>query len=119
MVGGQAPKAIRSVECYDFEEGRWDQIAELPSRRCRAGKQSQWLRLPWVSFPSSLSSAGLCLTVAVLPLISPDSPSHLHTGDTCFEVSAYVPTSGICLNQVKLEKQIAEETGVSQLRTDS
>ena len=41
VVGGQAPKAIRSVECYDFEEGRWDQIAELPSRRCRAGKQ------PW------------------------------------------------------------------------
>lgn len=39
VVGGQAPKAIRSVECYDFEEGRWDQIAELPSRRCRAGKQ--------------------------------------------------------------------------------
>ncbi|XP_052013283.1 kelch-like protein 3 isoform X1 [Apodemus sylvaticus] len=37
VVGGQAPKAIRSVECYDFEEGRWDQIAELPSRRCRAG----------------------------------------------------------------------------------
>lgn len=39
MVGGQAPKAIRSVECYDFEEDRWDQIAELPSRRCRAGEQ--------------------------------------------------------------------------------
>ncbi|XP_065774667.1 kelch-like protein 3 isoform X3 [Muntiacus reevesi] len=38
VVGGQAPKAIRSVECYDFEEDRWDQIAELPSRRCRAGK---------------------------------------------------------------------------------
>lgn len=37
MVGGQAPKAIRSVECYDFEEERWDQVAELPSRRCRAG----------------------------------------------------------------------------------
>ncbi|XP_045650589.1 kelch-like protein 3 isoform X5 [Ursus americanus] len=37
VVGGQAPKAIRSVECYDFEEERWDQIAELPSRRCRAG----------------------------------------------------------------------------------
>uniref|UniRef100_A0A8D2I055 Kelch like family member 3 n=1 Tax=Urocitellus parryii TaxID=9999 RepID=A0A8D2I055_UROPR len=37
VVGGQAPKAIRSVECYDFEEDRWDQIAELPSRRCRAG----------------------------------------------------------------------------------
>ncbi|XP_073211586.1 kelch-like protein 3 isoform X6 [Lepidochelys kempii] len=37
VVGGQAPKAIRSVECYDFEEDRWEQIAELPSRRCRAG----------------------------------------------------------------------------------
>ncbi|KAG9330825.1 hypothetical protein JZ751_021949 [Albula glossodonta] len=37
VVGGQAPKAIRSVECYDFEEERWYQVAELPSRRCRAG----------------------------------------------------------------------------------
>ncbi|XP_053575266.1 kelch-like protein 3 [Bombina bombina] len=37
VVGGQAPKAIPSVECYDFEEDRWEQIAELPSRRCRAG----------------------------------------------------------------------------------
>lgn len=37
VVGGQAPKAIRSVECYDFEEQRWYQVAELPSRRCRAG----------------------------------------------------------------------------------
>lgn len=39
VVGGQAPKAIRSVECYDFEEERWDQVAELPSRRCRAGNE--------------------------------------------------------------------------------
>ena len=38
VVGGQAPKAIRSVECYDFEEQRWYQVAELPTRRCRAGK---------------------------------------------------------------------------------
>ncbi|XP_015199982.1 kelch-like protein 2 isoform X1 [Lepisosteus oculatus] len=37
VVGGQAPKAIRSVECYDFKEERWCQVAELPSRRCRAG----------------------------------------------------------------------------------
>ncbi|XP_072899193.1 kelch-like protein 2 isoform X6 [Hemitrygon akajei] len=37
VVGGQAPKAIRSVECYDFAEERWYQVAELPSRRCRAG----------------------------------------------------------------------------------
>uniref|UniRef100_A0A2K5RZ98 BTB domain-containing protein n=1 Tax=Cebus imitator TaxID=2715852 RepID=A0A2K5RZ98_CEBIM len=37
VVGGQAPKAIQSVECYDFKEERWHQVAELPSRRCRAG----------------------------------------------------------------------------------
>ncbi|MGH0183969.1 UNVERIFIED_CONTAM: hypothetical protein FKN15_013888 [Acipenser sinensis] len=37
VVGGQAPKAIRSVECYDFQEDRWYQVAELPSRRCRSG----------------------------------------------------------------------------------
>ncbi|XP_076877444.1 kelch-like protein 3 [Brachyhypopomus gauderio] len=37
VVGGQAPKAIRSVECYDFQEDRWYQVANLPSRRCRAG----------------------------------------------------------------------------------
>uniref|UniRef100_A0A8C7VNN4 Kelch-like protein 3 n=1 Tax=Oncorhynchus mykiss TaxID=8022 RepID=A0A8C7VNN4_ONCMY len=37
VVGGQAPKAIRSVECYDFKEDRWYQVADLPSRRCRAG----------------------------------------------------------------------------------
>lgn len=37
VVGGQAPKAIRSVECFDFREERWFQVAEMPSRRCRAG----------------------------------------------------------------------------------
>lgn len=37
VVGGQAPKAIRSVECYDFRDERWYQVAEMPSRRCRAG----------------------------------------------------------------------------------
>lgn len=47
VVGGQAPKAIRSVECYDFKEERWHQVAELPSRRCRAGEP----RPPWVLFP--------------------------------------------------------------------
>ncbi|KAI5105320.1 kelch-like protein 3 isoform X2, partial [Silurus meridionalis] len=40
VVGGQAPKAIRSVECYDFQEDRWYQLADLPSRRCRAGMSS-------------------------------------------------------------------------------
>lgn len=38
MVGGQAPKAIRSVECYNFQEDRWYQVADLLSRRCRAGQ---------------------------------------------------------------------------------
>lgn len=37
VIGGQAPKAIRSVECYDFKEDRWFQLAEMPSRRCRCG----------------------------------------------------------------------------------
>uniref|UniRef100_G3PXU5 Kelch like family member 2 n=1 Tax=Gasterosteus aculeatus aculeatus TaxID=481459 RepID=G3PXU5_GASAC len=40
VVGGQAPKAIRSVECYDFEGQRWYQVAELPTRRCRAGRNA-------------------------------------------------------------------------------
>lgn len=35
VVGGQAPKAIRSVECYDLRDERWYQAAEMPSRRCR------------------------------------------------------------------------------------
>lgn len=35
VIGGQAPKAIRSVECYDLREERWYQAAEMPSRRCR------------------------------------------------------------------------------------
>lgn len=37
VIGGQAPKAIRSVECYDLREESWYQAAEMPSRRCRAG----------------------------------------------------------------------------------
>nr|CAH7714328.1 unnamed protein product [Callosobruchus chinensis] len=37
VVGGQAPKAIRSVESFDFKEERWFQVAEMPTRRCRAG----------------------------------------------------------------------------------
>uniref|UniRef100_H2Y7B3 BTB domain-containing protein n=1 Tax=Ciona savignyi TaxID=51511 RepID=H2Y7B3_CIOSA len=37
VIGGQAPKAIRSVESYDFKEDRWRQVSEMNSRRCRAG----------------------------------------------------------------------------------
>lgn len=97
VVGGQAPKAIRSVECYDFEEGRWDQIAELPSRRCRAGER------PWPApshpgsqqpFPSwCLPHDGRGGHKALL-FISANSPSsHLHCGAACFEVSSYVLVS--------------------------
>lgn len=81
MVGGQAPKAIRSVECYDFEEGRWDQIAELPSRRCRAGTSPGQPRFTWA--PCSPSPAGVCPMMAVphdgceaLVLISADPTPH-------------------------------------------
>ncbi len=35
VVGGQSPKAIRGVECYDFETERWCPLAEMPTRRCR------------------------------------------------------------------------------------
>lgn len=37
VVGGQAPKAIRSVECYDLKEQKWFIPADIPNRRCRAG----------------------------------------------------------------------------------
>ena len=37
VLGGQAPKAIRSVEVYDFKDERWNQVSEMLSRRCRCG----------------------------------------------------------------------------------
>ncbi|KAH8246497.1 hypothetical protein KR038_005803 [Drosophila bunnanda] len=37
VIGGQAPKAIRSVEWYDLTEEKWYQAAEMPNRRCRSG----------------------------------------------------------------------------------
>ena len=37
VVGGQAPKAIRSVECYDIQAERWYNSADMNLRRCRAG----------------------------------------------------------------------------------
>jgi len=36
-IGGQAPKAIRSVECYDYKDDRWTHLSEMPGRRCRCG----------------------------------------------------------------------------------
>ncbi|KAF2368914.1 BTB/Kelch-associated [Trinorchestia longiramus] len=37
VVGGQSPKAVRSVECYDFKTEKWSAVAEMPTRRCRCG----------------------------------------------------------------------------------
>lgn len=38
VVGGQAPKAIRQCEYYDFSTNKWGEFTcELPSRRCRSG----------------------------------------------------------------------------------
>ena len=37
VIGGQAPKAIRTVEGLDFKEEKWYPLAEMPSRRCRCG----------------------------------------------------------------------------------
>jgi kelch-like protein 2/3 len=37
VIGGQAPKAIRSVEKFDFAVQKWTTVAELNSRRCRCG----------------------------------------------------------------------------------
>jgi kelch-like protein 2/3 len=31
-IGGQAPKAIRNVECYDFKEERWFQVTKKNSK---------------------------------------------------------------------------------------
>ncbi|XP_014677415.1 PREDICTED: kelch-like protein 3 [Priapulus caudatus] len=37
VIGGQAPKAIKSVECYDFKEDKWYPVSDMLCRRCRAG----------------------------------------------------------------------------------
>jgi len=37
VVGGQAPKAIRSVDALDVSSGAWRPLADLPMRRCRSG----------------------------------------------------------------------------------
>lgn len=66
MVGGQAPKAIRSVECYDFQEDRWYQVADLPSRRCRAGMSSLSAPVLTVHCSHSGSPNPLCALVCVL-----------------------------------------------------
>lgn len=37
VIGGQAPKAIRNVDMYDFQLEKWTPVADLPMRRCRCG----------------------------------------------------------------------------------
>lgn len=36
-MGGQAPKAIPCVECFDLKEQKWYTAKVMPTRRCRAG----------------------------------------------------------------------------------
>lgn len=38
VLGGQAPKAIKSVEVYDYKDERWYQVSEMLNRRCRCGE---------------------------------------------------------------------------------
>ena len=42
VIGGQAPKAIRSVELHDFKSEKWSHAADMPSRRCRSGLSSHF-----------------------------------------------------------------------------
>ena len=37
VIGGQSPKAIRSVEIFDFATQKWTAVADLNARRCRCG----------------------------------------------------------------------------------
>jgi len=37
IVGGQAPKAIKKVEAYDYKNECWEKLCEMTNRRCRAG----------------------------------------------------------------------------------
>ncbi len=81
--GGQAPKAIRSVECYDFKSDRWFHISEMPTRRCRCGVvvvrgrvfavggfngslRVRNLFQSFLSFPLFLFSISRCLRVTVI-----------------------------------------------------
>lgn len=93
VVGGQAPKAIRSVECYDFEEERWDQVAELPSRRCRAGNKNFTYNLCFLSadFQSWIDVVGHPFSLPLCPcsVFSPFLPSlSLYTSTLLIQVAA-------------------------------
>lgn len=37
IVGGQAPKAIKKVEAYDYKNECWQRLTDMTTRRCRAG----------------------------------------------------------------------------------
>lgn len=120
VVGGQAPKAIRSVECYDFEEDRWDQIAELPSRRCRAGEPQHLpaCRLPFPDLPLSAwwqkSCSAPCFPkhlciIDFLPFPSPLAQFLAVPSGVSSFVLRDVKLKFVCLNETKSEKQIRKE----------
>lgn len=72
VIGGQAPKAIRSVECYDLREEQWYQAAEMPSRRCRwvfsARSLFSIVRFVWQFFPFRLVLVWLYSMIKCTPL---------------------------------------------------
>ena len=52
-IGGQAPKAIRSVEGFDFTQQKWVQVSEMQTRR-------------YMIFSKAYSHTDLSLHVSVL-----------------------------------------------------
>lgn len=37
LFGGQAPKAIATIEVYDFRLQEWLKCEDMPNKRCRTG----------------------------------------------------------------------------------
>jgi len=80
VIGGQAPKAIRSVELYDFKSEKWSLVADMPSRRCRSG-----LSL-CVSLSVCLSvSLSVCLSVCLCLFVSLSVCLSVCLSVMCFE----------------------------------
>ena len=45
VFGGQAPKAISTIEVYDFRSQKWSYHNDMPTKRCRAGYEDESLGL--------------------------------------------------------------------------
>ena len=42
VFGGQAPKAISTIEVYDFRSQKWAYHNDMPTKRCRAGYEKDF-----------------------------------------------------------------------------